>query len=143
MCFLAIAIHCLHLVRLQAHARPKAHTRAMKAKVDAIDTMTLKNVTVLTAHPNSFPRSSHRSACSGQMSGLEKGVRRGQVAGFGTQIDDYWSQHEVAVERETPWSYNRTPATVVSCLEATGAVLKAPAVREKEVRVPIWIRRSR
>ncbi len=65
----------------------------MKAKVDAIDTMTLKNVAVLTAHPNSFPRSSHRSARSGQMLGLEIGVRMGQVAGFGTQIDDYGSQH--------------------------------------------------
>ena len=115
----------------------------MKAKVDAIDTMTLKNVTVLTAHPSSFPRSSHRSARSGQMSGLEIGVRRGQVAGFGTQIDDYGSQHKVIMESETPLSYNRTPATVISCFEATGAVLKPPAVWEKEVRVPIWFRRSR
>ena len=87
-------------MRLQVHARLKAHTRAIKAKVDAIDTMTLKNVTVLTAHPNSFPRSSHRSACSGQMSGLEIGVRIGQVAGFGTQIDDYGSQRETIKEME-------------------------------------------
>ena len=142
-CCLEIAIHPLHLMRLQVHARPKAHTRAIKAKVDAIDTMTLKNVTVLTAHPNSFPRSSHRSACSGQMSGLEIGVRRGQVAGFGTQIDDYGGQHKVFMEREMPLLYNRTPATVISCFQATGAVLKPPAVWEKEVRVTIWIRGSR
>ena len=115
----------------------------MKAKVDAIDTMTLKNVVVLTAHPNSFPRSSHRSACSGQISGLERGVRRGQVAGFGTQVDDYGSQYEVVIESEAPLSYNRTPAAVILCFEATGAVLKPPAVWEKEVRVPIWIRWSR
>ena len=115
----------------------------MKAKVDAIDTMTLKNVVVLTAHPNSFPRSSHRSACSGQISGLERGVRRGQVAGFGTQVDDYGSQYEVVIESEAPLSYNRTPAAVILCFEATGAILKPPAVWEKEVRVPTWTWRSR
>ena len=110
--------------------------------MDAIDTMTLKNVTVLTAHPNSFPRSSHRSARNGQMSGLEIGVRRGQVSGFGTQIDDYDSQHEGVMESEMALAYNRTPATVILCFEATGAILKPPAVWEKKVRVPIWIRRS-
>lgn len=70
-------------------------------------------------------------------------MRSGQVAGFGTQVDDCGSQHEAVMEREMPLSHNRTPATVISCFEATGAVLKAPAMWEKEVRVPIWVRWGR
>lgn len=115
----------------------------MRANVDAIDTVTLRNVTVLTAHPNSFPRSSHRSARSGQILGLVIGARRGQVAGFGTQVDDYGSQHGLVNESKTPSSHHRTPATVISCFEATGTVLKAPAMWEKKVRVTVWIRWDR
>ena len=70
-------------------------------------------------------------------------MRSGQVAGFGTQVDDCGSQHEAVMEREKPLSYNRTPATVISRFEATGAVLKAPAMWEKEVRIPVWVRRDR
>ena len=60
----------------------------IRARVDATETTTLKKLTVLTAHPNSFALSSHRSESSGQISVFQMGVRRGHVAGLATQVED-------------------------------------------------------
>lgn len=63
-------IHLLHPGLLHPHTLARAQTSPIAANVLTTDTATLKNVTVLTAHPSSLPRSSHRSDHSGQMSGL-------------------------------------------------------------------------
>jgi len=80
--------HPSHLGRLHLQILAAIHTSPIKAKVLTTDTSTLKNVTVLTAHPNSFPLNSHRSYHNGHTSGLWIGVRRGHGAGLGTQAED-------------------------------------------------------
>ena len=81
-------IHPSHLGKLHFHAPTNAHPMHIRARVDATETTALKKVTVLTAHPNSFVLSSHRSEPSGQISGFQMGVRRGHVAGLATQVED-------------------------------------------------------
>jgi hypothetical protein len=78
-----------------------------RARVDAIVTTTLRKVTVLTAHPNSFPLSSHRSEPSGQMLGFEMGVRRGQVTGLAMQVEDCSRQPLESMCRSNPDTYVR------------------------------------
>jgi hypothetical protein len=70
ICLLTVANHPLHLKLLHVRIQANTHPSPIKAKVLTTDTTTLRNVTVLTAHPNSFPLSSHRSARNGQILGL-------------------------------------------------------------------------
>ena len=93
VCVLLDVIHPLHLGELHLHTPTNAQLMYIRARVDAVVTTTLRKVTVLTAHPNSFPLSSHRSEPSGQILGFEMGVRRGQVTGLAMQVEDCSCQH--------------------------------------------------
>ena len=84
--------HLLHRVRLHPQNLATPHPAHIKNTVPNTATTTLKNVLVLTLHPSSFPLSSHLSSFSEQISGLYMGVRRGQVAGLGTQVEDWACQ---------------------------------------------------
>ena len=66
-----------------------AHPEVTAAKVPTTATTTLRNVMVLTSHPNPLARNSNRSALNGQMFGSTIGERRGNVCALGIQMPDW------------------------------------------------------